>query len=101
VPKHTVVANLNYKFFNHASFNLNHTWRSKAYASDDFQNNLTQRQESYQSTNIALSYQFRDLQFFTSINNLLEHENSIQIRNDALYPVDFVRTWRVGMKADF
>lgn len=101
VPKHTIVANLNYKFFDHASFNLNHTWRSKAYAFNDFQNNFTQKQENYQSTNVALNYQYKDLQFFTSINNLFEHENSIQIRNDAIYPVDFVRTWRVGMKADF
>jgi iron complex outermembrane receptor protein len=100
-PKHTVAANLNYKFLEHASVNLNHTWRSKAYAADDFQNNFTQRQENYQSTNIALNYQYKNLQFFTSINNLFEHENSIQIKDNAIYPVDFVRTWRVGMKADF
>jgi iron complex outermembrane receptor protein len=41
------------------------------------------------------------MQFFSSISNLFEHKNSIQIADDAIYPVDFVRTWRVGMKADF
>ena len=40
VPKHTVVANLNYKFLGHAALNLNHTWRSKAYAYNDFANKI-------------------------------------------------------------
>ena len=31
VPKHTIVASLNYKFLQHATLNLNHTWRAKAY----------------------------------------------------------------------
>lgn len=100
-PKHTVVANLNYKFLDNAYLNLNHTWRSLAYAFNDFQNNFQQRQSHYNSTNIALNYQYKNLNFFTSINNIFEQENSIQVADDAIYPVDFVRTWRVGMKADF
>ena len=101
VPKHTVVANLNYKFWEHAAVNLNHTWRSKAYAYNDFANNASQKQDSYNSTNLALSYQYKNFQVFTAINNIFEHENSIQVQDNAIYPVDFVRTWRVGMKADF
>ncbi|MES2547932.1 MAG: TonB-dependent receptor, partial [Pseudomonadota bacterium] len=101
VPKHTVVANLNYKFLDHATLNLNHTWRAKAYAFNDLQNNLDQKQDNYESTNLALSYQYKNFNFFTAVNNLFEHENSIQIQDDAIYPVDFVRTWRVGMRADF
>ncbi len=100
-PKHTIVANLNYKFLGNASVNLNQTWRSATYASEDFLNNASQRQEHYESTNIALNYQYKNMLFFTSINNLFEHENSIQIRDNTIYPVDFVRTLRVGMKADF
>lgn len=100
-PKHTIVANINYKFLGHASVNVNQTWRSSAYASEDFLNNASQRQEHYESTNIALNYQYKNMLFFTSINNLFEHENSIQISDNAIYPVDFVRTLRVGMKADF
>ncbi|BCM23865.1 TonB-dependent receptor [Methyloradius palustris] len=101
VPKHSVVANLNYKFLDHASLNLNQTWRSDAYAYNDFQNNLSQKQNSYQTTNIALNYQYKNVNFFTAINNLFEHENSIQVADNFIYPIDFVRTWRVGMKADF
>ncbi|HEY0267932.1 MAG TPA: TonB-dependent receptor [Methyloradius sp.] len=102
VPKHTVVANLNYKFLDHASLNLNQVWRSEAYAYNDFQNNFSQKQGEYLSTNIAANYQYKNLNFFTAINNLFEHENSIQVGDlTGIYPVDFVRTWRVGMKADF
>ncbi len=101
VPKHTVVANVNYEFLEHANLNLNHTYRSRAYAFNDFRNNFNQRQAHYESTNIALSYQYKNMNFFTSITNLFEHENSMQVADDAIYPVDFVRTWRVGMRADF
>ena len=101
VPKHTVIANLNYQFLNHANVNLNHTWRAKAYAFNDLQNNFNQKQDNYESTNLALSYQYKNFNFFTAINNIFEHENSIQVQDNAIYPVDFVRTWRVGMKADF
>lgn len=100
-PRHTMVANLNYRFLEDASLNLNHTWRSRAYAFNDFQNNFTQRQDSYNSTNIAIKYQFRNLNFFAAINNIFDQENSVQVADDAIYPVDFVRTWRIGMKADF
>jgi iron complex outermembrane recepter protein len=101
VPKHTVVANLNYQFIDHAMFNLNHTWRARAYAYNDFANNASQRQAHYETTNASLSYQYKNMQFFTSVSNLFAHENSTQVSDDDIYPVDFVRTWRVGMKADF
>ncbi len=100
-PKHTVVANLNWRFYENASFNLNHTWRSKAYAYNDLGNNFSQKQGYYEATNIALNYQYKNFNFFTSISNLFEHENSIQVADDAIYPVDFVRTLRVGVKAEF
>ncbi len=100
-PKHTVVANLNYHFLEHANLNINHTWRSGAYAYDDFQNNFSQKQGQYNSTNLALNYQYKNLNIFTSVSNLFEHANSIQVADDAIYPVDFARTWRIGVRADF
>ena len=101
VPKHTVVLNVNYKLYANTHLNINHTWRSQAYAYDDFQNNFAQKQKHYESTNIALNYQYRNLNLFTSISNIFEKENMIRVTDNAIYPVDFVRTWRIGMKADF
>lgn len=100
-PKHNLVVNLNYKFYESATLNVNQTFRSGAYSYDDFQNNLAQKQAQYQTTNVALHYQYKNINFFTAINNLFAHENSIQVNDKGMYPVDFVRTWRVGMKADF
>jgi iron complex outermembrane recepter protein len=101
VPKHSLVANLNYNFLAGANLNINHTWRSKAYAFNDFTNSFFHKQDSYNSTNIALSYQYKRYNFFTSISNLFEQENSVRVADDAIYPVDYVRTWRAGIKADF
>ncbi len=100
-PKHTLVANLNYQFLERANLNINHTWRSKTYVFNDFDNSLAQKQGHYESTNLALNYQHKNLNFFASVSNLFEHENYMQTSVDALYPIDFVRTWRVGMRADF
>lgn len=101
VPKHNLVANLNWKFYPKASLNVNHTWRSRAYAFNDFSNSFNQKQDIYSSTNLAVNYQYNQFTVFAAVNNLFEHENSIQIQDNAIYPVDFVRTWRVGLKADF
>jgi iron complex outermembrane recepter protein len=101
VPKHAIAANLNYKFLEAGNINLSHAWRDSTYAFNDFTNNATQKQGHYESTNLAVSYRYKKVQLFAAVNNIFEHENSLQVADDAIYPVDFVRTWRVGMKADF
>lgn len=101
VPKHNLVANLNWKFYPKASLNLNHTWRSEAYAFNDFTNSFSQKQDIYSSTNLAVNYQYNQFTVFAAVNNLFEHENSVQVQDNVIYPVDFVRTWRVGFRADF
>jgi len=101
VPKHAVTVNLNYKFFGAGNLNFSHAWRDSTYVYNDFANNAAQKQVHYESTNVAVSYRYKKVQLFASVNNIFEHENSLQVADDAIYPVDFVRTWRVGMKADF
>lgn len=101
VPKHSIAINMNYKFLENATLNLNHTWRSKAYAFNDFANAFEYKQDYYRSTNLAVNYQYKNLNVFAAVNNIFDQENSIQIQDNAIYPVDFVRTWRIGMKADF
>jgi iron complex outermembrane recepter protein len=101
VPKHAITANLNYKFLEAGNINLSHAWRQSTYAFNDFTNDAVQKQGHYESTNIAVSYRYKKVQLFAAVNNIFEHENSLQVADDAIYPVDFVRTWRVGMKADF
>lgn len=109
-PKHSFVANLNYQFYENANLNLNHSYRSATYSIGNFSNNDNFKQSHYESTNMTLSYKIKNYNIFASVNNLFKHENSLAVvatdystwtDYNALYPVDFVRTWRVGMKADF
>jgi iron complex outermembrane receptor protein len=100
-PRQSLVANINWKIFTNTSLNLNHVWRSQAYIYNDFLNNATQRQSRYESTNLSLNVTLQQYTVFAAVNNLFEHQNNIQTAVDSLYPIDFVRTWRVGLKADF
>ena len=101
VPKQGVVVNFNYTFLQNANLNVSHTWRQSTYSANDFANNLSQKQSAYEATNLALSYRFKNVQWFGSVNNIFEHKNSIQVDDNVIYPVDFARTLRVGMKVDF
>lgn len=100
-PRQSLVANINWKIFTNTNLNLNHVWRSQAYVYSDFLNNATQRQSRYESTNLSLNVKLQQYTVFAAVNNLFEHQNNIQTAVDSIYPIDFVRTWRVGLKADF
>lgn len=100
-PRHSFVGNVHWKIAPTLDLNLNQTWRSTAYAFNDFENNFSRKQAQYITTNLALNYQYQNATLFASINNLFDRENAIQVEDNAIYPVDFVRTFRVGMRADF
>lgn len=107
VPKHSVNANLNFRPIQPVNINLSHTWRSSSYAIGDFANVLDEKQDDYHSTNLAVSYQWQKFQWFAVVSNLFEHRNGLFIRSDfpvandvVVYPSDFERTWRIGMKVD-
>jgi iron complex outermembrane receptor protein len=101
VPKHGVTANLNFTPWTNTNLNLSQSWRSSTFAINDFANNFTQRQNSYLSTDIALSYQYRNMQWFAGVNNLFEHKNALFVSDDTIYATDYSRQFHVGMKADF
>jgi len=107
VPKHSVNTHINFRPTPPININLSHTWRSKGYVIGDFANALGEKQDDYHSTNLALSYQWRNVQWFAVVSNLFEHKNGLFIRSDfpvandvVAYPYDFERTWRIGMKVD-
>lgn len=101
VSRNSIVANIGYTLHENLSLNLSHVWRSEAYALNDFANDFDQKQDSYESTNLALEYRYHNMQWFAAVSNIFKHENEIQSQDDTIYPVDFSRTWRVGMKVDF
>ena len=101
VPEHGVSVGLAYRLSPAASLNLAHTWRSATWAAEDFDNNNTQKQAAYQSTDVAWRYRQKNLEWFASVENLFEQKNGLWISDDAIYPVNFTRNWRLGMKMAF
>ncbi|MDL2286585.1 TonB-dependent receptor [Desulfococcaceae bacterium OttesenSCG-928-F15] len=102
VPEHSLIVGLTAKVFTDGELSLYHTWRSRCWAAEDFANNGSQKQRSYQSTDISFHKKLhKNFEIFASIQNLLEKENGMWIRDDAIYPVDYSRTWKIGGKFIF
>ena len=101
VPRHGVTLGLNWQATPASSVNLTHVWRSETWAAEDFDNNNLQKQAAYQSTNLAYRYRYKQWEGFVAVDNLFEQSNGIWIRDNAIYPVNFSRNWRVGMKVEF
>lgn len=101
VPRHGVTLGMSYRFAPNYSFNLNHVWRSQSYNLEDFTNSASQRQASYQKTNLSVRYQQKDWEGFVGVENLLKHKNGLWVRDNDIYPVDFARTVKVGLKKTF
>ena len=38
---------------------------------------------------------------YAAVSNLFDRENGMWIRDDAIYPIDFERTWRLGARVKF
>jgi iron complex outermembrane receptor protein len=101
VPRHGVNLGLNWRITPASSLNLTHVWRASTWAAEDFDNNNLQKQQAYQSTGIAYQHRHKNLEWFAAVDNVFEKPNGIWLRDDVIYPVNFTRSWRLGMKADF
>jgi len=110
VPKSTISANLTYELYKGLNFTVNQSYRSSSYAISNFTNDPAFKQNQYESTNLILNYKIKNYTFFGSMNNLFEHHNDLAVIGTnpatgnamlAIYPVDFIRTWRLGVKAEF
>jgi iron complex outermembrane receptor protein len=101
VPRHGVNLGLNWRVTPSSSLNLTHAWRAETWAAEDFDNNNAQKQQAYQSTNLAYRYRYKQWEGFAAVDNLFEQSNGIWIRDNAIYPVNFSRNWRLGMKVEF
>ena len=100
VSEHNLNLGLSYKFSDQLSGSLNHVYRSEAYSANDFANELTQKQPAYNSTNLYARYKLSNTSIFAGMDNLFDKANGIQIRDDAIYPVNHTRTWKIGFKTE-
>lgn len=100
VSKHNLTLNLGYTYKKLNTI-LSHTYRSSAYAANDFENNFDQKQESYNSTDLSVSYNFKNIELFAKIQNLFDRKNGLWISDDNIYSVNFERTYYAGIKYKF
>ncbi len=101
VSDHNVKLSLGYTPNQFTTITLTHVYRSEAYAMNDFNNNFTQKQDAYNSTDISATYAKKDWEVFAKINNLFNQENGLWIQDDAIYPVNFTTTALVGFKLKY
>ncbi len=111
VPKSVISANLTYEPYKDLRLTLNQSYRSASYAIANYLNDAGYKQTQYQSTNFIVNYKYKNYSLFGSINNLFEHRNDLaalgtnystgMLTNLGLYPVDIMRTWRLGASVDF
>ena len=100
VSKHNLTLGLGYDFYKFSTF-LSHSYKSSAYAINDFKNDFKQKQEAYHSTDFSVSFKHKELEIFGKIQNLFDQKNALWVQDDAIYPVNFKRTFFAGMKVSF
>jgi iron complex outermembrane receptor protein len=101
VSNHNVKATLSYLPNEFTTFAITETYRSEAYAMNDFNNDFSQKQDPYMSTDISATYTKDNYELFAKINNLFNQKNGLWIQDDAIYPVNFATSGIVGFKLKY
>ncbi|MHC3993404.1 TonB-dependent receptor [Thiomicrolovo sp. ZZH C-3] len=101
VSPHTLKAALTILPTDALSFTLSHTYRSQAYAMNDFGNSYAQKQRAFNSTDVVLNYETASYALFAKINNMFNNPNGLWVADDAIYPVNFTTTVLVGATLKF
>ena len=100
VSKQNLTLGLGYDFYKFSTF-LSHSYKSSAYAINDFKNDFKQKQEAYHSTDFSVSFKHKELEIFGKIQNIFDKKNALWVQDDSIYPVNFERTFFAGMKVSF
>jgi iron complex outermembrane receptor protein len=101
VPRHSVNLGAQWRVGERTRVSLSQVWRSEAYSADDFANTRQQKQRAYASTDVSLNYRYGKVDFFAGVENLFDRANGIWVRDDRIYPVNFERSWKLGVQANF
>ncbi|MBN2816328.1 MAG: TonB-dependent receptor [Campylobacterales bacterium] len=101
VSDHTIKARVNYLPNEATTLSLIQVYRSEAYASEDFHNSFSQKQDPFYSTDLAFTYAQAGWEVFARINNIFNQSNGIWVRDDAIYPINYVTTGYAGIKLKY
>lgn len=101
VSNHNLKLTLNYSPTKNTTLSLTEVYRSEAYAAEDFGNSFSQKQDAYNTTDIAVTYIKNNYEFFAKVNNIFNQKNGIWIHDDAIYPMNYTTTAKVGFKLKY
>ena len=101
VSDHNVKISLSYLPTSQTTLTLYQIYRSESYAANDFNNNFSQKQKAYKSTDFSATYVAKDWEIFAKINNLFNQKNGLWIKDNNIYPVNFTTTATAGLKVKF
>lgn len=101
VSEHSLIAGVEYQPIENGTLSMNQTWHSKAYALNDFQNNFSQKQKAFNTTDLGYAHQFDKFTLYAQVNNLFDMKNGLWVQDDSIYPINFSRTWYAGIRASF
>ncbi|MBT5935782.1 TonB-dependent receptor [Sulfurimonas sp.] len=101
VSDHNVKVIVNYLPNKNSTLSLTQVYRSEAFAAEDFNNNFSQKQDAFNSTDISATYKKKNWEIFTKINNLFNQQNALWVRDNAIYPVSYTTTYIAGLKLKY
>ena len=101
VSNHNIKATLSYLPNPFTTLALTQIYRSEAYATNDFSNSFSQKQDTYMSTDLSATYAKKTYELFAKITNLFNQKNGIWIQDNSIYPVNFTTTAIAGLKLKF
>jgi len=103
VSKHNIKLGLGYNPTHRVNLFLSHIFKSKAYAMSDFDHSF-KKIDSYNSTDLSVTYKYKKYEFFAKVNNLFDEKNALFVDNGfsiGVYPVNYERNFMVGVNAKF
>ncbi|WP_263833119.1 TonB-dependent receptor [Sulfurospirillum oryzae] len=104
VSPHTAKIALGYNPIKPVTLLLSQTYKSRAYAIDDFDGSYG-KMESYHVTDISATYTYKNYEFFAKVNNLFDEKNAMFVdfggATPSVYPINYERTYMVGFNARF
>ncbi len=103
VSKHNLKFSLGYNPNYKIALLLSHTYRSKAYAMSDFNENYGKMQ-SYNSTDFSINYKYKNFNYFAKINNIFDKKNALFVNSGyslGVYPINYERTFLFGLSIKF
>ncbi|AFL68807.1 TonB-dependent receptor [Sulfurospirillum barnesii] len=104
VSPHTLKVSLGYNPIKAVTLLLSETYKSRAYAIDNFSGSYG-KMESYSVTDVSATYTYKNYEVYAKINNLFNEKNAMFIdfggATPSVYPINYERTFLVGFSAKF